>query len=135
MMQTHRVQRLLIVDDERVITNSLSTIFSMRGYETRGVYSAEAARALIEGWPPDLAIVDVVLPGMNGIQFAILLKAEFPNCRLMLFSGQPSASELLEFTNDEGHQFEILAKPVSPELLLEWAADNGVAAAKKCSES
>jgi DNA-binding NtrC family response regulator len=116
-------QRLLIVDDERTVTNSLATIFSIRGYETRGVYSAEEARALIHDWAPDLAIIDVLLPAMNGIDFAILLKAECPACRLMLFSGQTSTGELLEFAEGQGHHFEIVAKPVSPELLLEWAAD------------
>ncbi len=133
MLQTGRPQRLLIVDDERTITNSLSAIFSKRGYETRGVYSAEAARAVIQDWSPDLAIIDVLLPAMNGVELAILLKAEFPNCRLMLFSGETSAADLLEFAGGGAHQFEIVAKPVSPELLLDWAAHSSLPETKKCN--
>ena len=135
MLQTDRPQRLLIVDDERNITNSLSAIFSTRGYDTRGAYSAEEARALIQDWSPDLAIIDVLLPAMNGIDFAILLKAAFPKCRLMLFSGQTSASNLLELAKEQGHHFEIEAKPVSPELLLDWAADSSIPAANNPNES
>lgn len=124
MLQINRPQRLLIVDDERTITNSLATIFSIQGYETRGVYSAEEARALLQDWTPDLAIIDVLLPQMNGIELAILLKAEFPKCRLMLFSGQTVTGDLLEFAKGRGHEFEVVAKPVHPELLLHWAAAN-----------
>ncbi|SEG66309.1 Response regulator receiver domain-containing protein [Bryocella elongata] len=124
MLQMHQLQRVLIVDDERVITDTLVTIFSARGYVTRGVYSAEEAHAVIQDWPPDLAIIDVRLPRMNGIDFAILLKAECPGCRLTLFSGHTSTAELLEFAESQGHHFDIVAKPIHPEQLLAWAANN-----------
>jgi DNA-binding NtrC family response regulator len=127
-------QRLLIVDDDRTITNSLQIIFSRAGYDARGVYSAEEARALIEDWSPDLAIIDVLLPAMNGVEFAVLLKAEFPACHLMLFSGQPSTGELLEFAEGRGRHFEIVAKPVRPELLLDWAANGGTPAARSSDD-
>lgn len=124
MFQMHQSQRVLIVDDERTITDTLVTIFSGRGYETRGVYSAEEARKVILDWPPDLAIIDVRLPGMNGVDLAILLKAEHPSCRLTLFSGHTSTAELLEFAESQGHHFDIVAKPIHPEELLDWAAES-----------
>jgi len=40
-------------------------------------------------WPPDLAILDVVLSEMHGVDLAILLTQKLPNCRILLFSGQP----------------------------------------------
>ena len=80
-------KRVLFVDDERVIADTLGIIFSNHGYVTRAVYSAEQALELMSDWLPDLAIIDVLLPGMNGIDLAIRLKAEYPDCRLSLFSG------------------------------------------------
>lgn len=114
-------KRLLIVDDEKTITDSLVRIFSVAGYETRCAYSAEEARALLAEWTPDLAILDVCLPLMNGIDLAILLKAEYPECRLVLFSGNADTEELLQMAVRRGHTFDLFAKPVHPTELLTWA--------------
>jgi len=113
-------RRVLIVDDERVISDTLAIIFKNAGYDARPVYSAEQALELLsqEDWLPDLAILDVRLPNINGVDLAILLKAEYPRCKLSLFSGQPSAAEILEMANAAGHSFDILAKPVHPLELL-----------------
>ena len=114
-------KRVLFVDDERLIADTLAIIFSSQGYETRAVYSAEQALELISDWLPNLAIIDVRLPGMNGIDLAILLKAEYPDCRLSLFSGQASTSDLLELARQNGHSFDIIAKPVPPGEFLAQA--------------
>jgi DNA-binding response OmpR family regulator len=76
--------KILIVDDERTIADTLAVIFSQSGYETRAAYSSEQALEIIAEWLPDLAIIDVVLPLMNGIDLAILLRAQCPTCRLLL---------------------------------------------------
>lgn len=113
--------RVLVVDDEYVIADTLRAIFSAAGYETRPAYSAEQAVEIIAEWQPDLAILDVVLPVMNGIDLAILLKAQYPSCGILLFSGQAATAELLELAMKKGYNFEILAKPVHPDVLLESA--------------
>ena len=81
------MHKILIVDDERVIADTLAVILEQRRYESRAAYSAEEALELIATWSPDLAILDVILPRMNGIDLAILLKAEYPTCLVTLFSG------------------------------------------------
>lgn len=123
MAQLSERTRVLIVDDEPQITNTLVNIFSNRGYEARGVYSAEQAIELVKDWSPDLAILDVLLPEMNGIEFAILLRVEFPHCHLLLFSGETATQELVDASSDQGHSFDIMAKPTHPERLLDWAAE------------
>jgi CheY-like chemotaxis protein len=107
-------KRVLFVDDERLIADTLAIIFSSQGYETRAVYSAEQASELISDWLPNLAVIDVRLPGMNGIDLDIRLRAEYPDCRVSLFSGQASTSDLLERARQNGHSFDIIAKPVPP---------------------
>jgi DNA-binding response OmpR family regulator len=116
-----RRHKVLIVDDERTIANTLDLIFSASGYETRAAYSAEQALEIITGWLPDLAIIDVVLPLMSGIDLAILLTAQCPACRILLFSGQSLTADLLVEATTKGYTFDILAKPVHPTVLLERA--------------
>jgi CheY-like chemotaxis protein len=114
-------KRVLIVDDEWVITDTLVTIFSQRGYETKGVYSAEQALAFLEDWHPDFVVIDVLLPAMNGIDLAIRIRSQWPECHTSLFSGQAATADLLELATKSGHTFDVLAKPVHPSELLEMA--------------
>lgn len=111
-------RRILIVDDEITIADTLSLIFASNGYEAKTAYSAEQALEMLEEWRPNLAIIDVVLPGMNGIEFAIFLKASYPSCLFLLFSGQPGTGNLLEEARKKGHLFDILAKPLHPTFML-----------------
>jgi CheY-like chemotaxis protein len=122
MIGSEETTRVLVVDDERIIADTLVTIFVQAGYEARAVYSAEAALALAEAWIPDMAILDVYLPGMNGVDLAIRLKAELPDCRMTLFSGQSSTSDLLEKARNNGHALDIISKPVHPAELLSLLA-------------
>lgn len=115
--------RVLIVDDEKVIAITLAHIFRVKGYEARWAYSAEEAIPLIESWAPDLAVLDVCLPGMNGVDLAIRLKAMLPECRVLLISGKPETLEVMERASQNGHVIELIAKPVPPTLLLDRAAE------------
>jgi DNA-binding response OmpR family regulator len=112
-------RKILIVEDEKVIADSLGEILRAHRYLTRIAYSAEAAIDMLGWWSPDLAILDVMLPKMNGIDFAVTLKRLYPDCQILLFSGQPSVESLVDKARREGHDFEILAKPVHPSVMLD----------------
>ena len=116
-------RKIMVVDDEETIADTLSLIFASNGYEARAAYSAESALEILEQWRPDVAIIDVVLPGMNGIEFAIFLKASYPDVHFLLFSGQPGTGNLLEEAKKKGHLFEILAKPLHPTFMLATVAN------------
>lgn len=116
------VHKILIVDDERVIANTLAIIFRDAGYDARAASSAEQALEVVADWCPDLAIIDVILPKMNGIDLAILLKAK---CQVTLLSGQVTTSDLLAKAKASGHSFEIVAKPIHPSVLLRVASQLG----------
>jgi DNA-binding response OmpR family regulator len=115
-------QTVLIVDDEKSVSRTLQAIFAKRGYEARVAYSAEQAVEVFAEWQPSLAILDVQLPNTNGIDLAIALKTSHPACRVLLFSGHPSTTDLLAAAAADGHSFEILVKPVHPNILLDKAA-------------
>jgi DNA-binding NtrC family response regulator len=110
--------RILIVDDEKTIADSLALVFSKYGYETRAVYDAEQAIEIVKEWEPALAIIDVILPNMSGIDLAVYLKAAYPALPVLLISGQFVTESLIKDAANRGHHFEILAKPVPiPEML------------------
>jgi DNA-binding response OmpR family regulator len=117
-----RTRKILIVDDEAAISDTLAMIFRTQHYEAQVRYSAETAIELLAHWQPDLAILDVMLPEMNGIDLAIAIKANYPACHVLLFSGHTNTAVLLEEAGRKGHQFEVLAKPVHPNIMLERAS-------------
>jgi DNA-binding NtrC family response regulator len=121
-MDSPKPTKILIVDDEVSIADTLGTIFSNQGYEARVAYSAEQSIEIVAKWEPQLALIDVVLPAMNGVELAILLKANYPSIRVLLISGQIIAGTLVSEAAEHGHQFEILAKPSPVSELLDSAA-------------
>jgi len=67
-------------------------------------------------------ITDVILPGMSGIELAITVKRIFPDCKILLCSGQAAAVDLLDTATSAGHRFTLLAKPVHPQDILNHVA-------------
>jgi len=112
-------RRILIVEDEKVVAESLGQVLRVHGYTVRVAHSAEEAIDLISWWSPHLAILDVMLPKMNGIQLAMFLKEQRRDCGILLFSGQPSVEDLVAQARLDGLQFDILAKPVHPAVMLD----------------
>jgi CheY-like chemotaxis protein len=110
--------RVLVVDDERVIADTLATILNQNGFEASAVYTGSAAVDSARASHPDLVISDVIMQDMNGIEAAIRIRQILPACKILLFSGQAATADLLEKARAQGHQFEILAKPVHPQDLL-----------------
>jgi CheY-like chemotaxis protein len=110
--------RVLVADDEQVIANTLAIILNQSGFEARAVYSGESAVELLDSFKPDMLISDVIMTGMTGIEAAILTRSRLPKCKILLFSGQAATADLLEKAREQGHEFEILAKPVHPTDLL-----------------
>jgi CheY-like chemotaxis protein len=117
--QTPSKHRVIVVDDEQVIANSLAIILNQADIEARAVFSGEQAIELLESFQPEMLIADVVMPGMTGIKAAIAVRNNLPKCNILLFSGQAATTELLEQARTQGHEFEILAKPVHPADPLE----------------
>ena len=110
---------VLVVDDEKRIADTLALILDSKGYCAEAAYDGSTALAKCCARVPDLLISDVVMPGMNGIELAIKIKQRFPACRILLFSGQAATGDMLENSRSRGYEFEVLAKPVHPEQLLE----------------
>lgn len=110
--------KVLVADDEQVIANTLAIILNQAGFDARAVFSGEKAVELLDSFQPDMLISDVIMTGMTGIEAAIITRNRLPKCKILLFSGQAATADLLEKARAQGHEFEILAKPVHPTDLL-----------------
>ena len=110
--------KVVVADDERVIADTLAMILNQSGFEARAVYSGEKALELAPTLEPDMLISDVIMAALNGIDAAIQIRALLPRIKVLLFSGQAATADLLEKARAQGYEFEILAKPVHPQDLL-----------------
>jgi CheY-like chemotaxis protein len=115
--------RVLVVDDEPVIADSLVAILEHDGYEGRAAYDAATGLQCCESFLPDLVISDVVMPGMSGVEMSVIIRQRYPNCKVLLFSGQANTESFLEGARKQGYHFEMLAKPVHPRELLRRIAE------------
>jgi CheY-like chemotaxis protein len=110
--------RVLVVDDESMIRDTLVEILNGCGFEAVGVSSGDAALEILPRFSPDVVVSDVVMPGKNGVEAAIRIRELLPRCRVILISGQAATGDLLREAGEAGHEFEILAKPFRPQVLL-----------------
>jgi DNA-binding response OmpR family regulator len=112
-----------VVDDEDVIASTLELILLSRGFAVRSFVDPTDAAEAAQAEKPDFLLTDVMMPKLNGIELALKMREINPDCCVLLFSGQASTSDLLARASEEGHRFDILAKPVHPLDLLSKIAD------------
>lgn len=118
MSENSSKPRVLVADDERVIADTLAMILNQSGFQARAVYSGEKALEAAPEFEPEMLISDVIMADLNGIDAAIKIRAILPGIKILLFSGQAATADLLEKARAQGYDFEILAKPVHPQDLL-----------------
>ena len=110
--------RVLIVDDEPLIADTLKRILNLNGFVAEAVYSGDAALAALPALCPDIVLSDVRMPGRNGIETGILIRNSCPSTRVVLFSGQAGVSELMDEARRSGYGFDLWPKPIHPRELI-----------------
>lgn len=119
MTNTRYPHRIFVVDDELVIASSLARILRHEGFDDVFYFTnPQKAIKAVNAKPPALLITDVVMLPLTGLELAMKMQKICPECEIILFSGSPSTSQLLEIAKDEGYDFEILAKPIHPSELM-----------------
>jgi CheY-like chemotaxis protein len=110
--------RVVVVDDEVAIASTLKAILNHSGFDAHAMFSGQELVDSLETLRPDVLIMDVEMPGMTGIEAAIITRRKLPNCKILLWSGRAATSGLLLKAREQGHEFELLGKPVNlPDLL------------------
>jgi len=109
-----RGHRILVVEDNEEVGRFSTELLQDMGYSTRRADNARQALALIEAdqWAFDLVFSDVIMPGMNGVELAAIIRERHPHLPVVLTSGYSSVLA------DNAHQgFELIQKPYSVEAL------------------
>jgi DNA-binding response OmpR family regulator len=107
--------RILLVDDEPLITDSLSYSLKREGFEVKAVGDGEQAMKAIGSFDPDLVVLDIMLPGMNGLEVCRRIRANSSTPVIMLTA---RGEELDRILGLEVGADDYLAKPFSFRELL-----------------
>jgi two-component system, NtrC family, nitrogen regulation response regulator NtrX len=108
--------RVLIVDDDAATVASLSRAFALEGLEALTASSAVRALERLQAEPVDAILSDVVMPGMDGLEFLARLRERAPSVPVVLMSGQASLENAVKATRLGALDF--VEKPVSLDRLL-----------------
>lgn len=87
--------RVLVVDDEPSITDALCTALRYDGFEARGAGSGHDARTMLEGFTPDLVVLDVMLPDTDGFALARQLRADGHGVPIIFLTARDATADKL----------------------------------------
>ena len=109
-------EEILIVDDEKNIRSSLEGILKDEGYRVRGVPTGEDLLKQVAQGVPDLVILDVWLPGMDGLQALEEVKRVHPELPVIMISGHSTVETAVKATRLGAYDF--IEKPLSLEKTI-----------------
>jgi DNA-binding response OmpR family regulator len=116
-------QRILVVDDDRMVADTLNLIFRANGYDSEAVYSAADGLARARTFAPGLLLCDVTMPIETGLQLADKLHAEQPDCKVLMLSAYTSnAAKVHDHATLHNRSLKLLSKPCRPEEILREAS-------------
>ncbi|HKL01472.1 MAG TPA: sigma-54 dependent transcriptional regulator [Desulfotignum sp.] len=107
---------VLIVDDETTIIESLEGILSDDGFEVMHAFNGYEALKKIETDSPDIILLDIWMPGMDGIETLKEIKQGFPNIPVVMITGHGSIESAVDATKSGAYDF--LEKPLSIDKVM-----------------
>lgn len=110
---THSV---LIVDDERDAVDALKVYLDGQDFKVRLAYSGSEGLKAVQEAKPDLVLLDLAMPGMDGWQALKLMKASIPDLRVVILTGSVPDRNLEEQVKQAG-AIGILTKPIQIDEL------------------
>jgi CheY-like chemotaxis protein len=116
--------RILVVDDEKVIADTIVQILNRNGFIAEAAYGGQEAIDTARRRCPELVLSDVLMPQIDGVEAAIAIRKLCPDTRIILFSGQAATVEILARARERGHSFELLPKPIHPTQLIKHLREN-----------
>jgi two-component system, NtrC family, response regulator HydG len=114
------MRHVLIVDDDRDHAESLADVLEMRGHEVAVCYSGEEAVERFRGGNFDFVLLDIKLPGIDGLETFLQMKKLRPGARVMMMTGY--SLEQIVAQAIEGGALGVLNKPFAATQLLDVLA-------------
>ena len=113
--------RILIVDDETVVRESLQSWFDSEGYETGVAAGGREALVAIQKKQFDLALLDIKMPGMDGIELQKKLREADPELTVIIMTGYASVETAVEAL--KAGAYDYITKPIDPDELVHLVAN------------
>ncbi|MDH3238272.1 MAG: response regulator [Deltaproteobacteria bacterium] len=110
--------QILVVEDEQSVCYVLSSLFARMGYRTKTVSSAEEALSALDGEKPAVALLDIRLPGMSGLELLGEMKKVSPDTEVIMMTSYASTDTAIEAIRKEAYDY--LPKPFE-DLDEVWA--------------
>lgn len=108
--------KALLIDDEEEFVGTLAERLRMRGIQAEAVTEGQEALAIIEKDPPEVVVLDVMMPGMGGLDVLKLIKRDYPQIQVILLTGRGSTEEGIEGMRLGA--FDFMMKPIQIEELI-----------------
>ena len=116
------MQRVLVVDDEHLVADTLKMIFDLRGFDCMAAYSTDEALACAQEFCPDLLLCDITMPDRDGLELMQELSESHPGCRILVLTGYShNLQRVLEESSSMAQAVGVLCKPCPPTYLLREA--------------
>jgi len=116
------MQRVLVVDDDRLVADTLTLIFAKNGFDAKAAYSADQALQCAREFIPHLLLCDVTMPGKDGLALVHDITRELPACRIIVLTGfYSNLKNVREQASKLPRPMGILTKPCQPSELLRQA--------------
>ena len=93
---TKKSIKILLIDDEEEFANTLAERLELRGYQTRTAVCGEDGLNLLAGEAFDIAVLDLMMPGMSGLDTLRRIKTDKPDMPVVLLTGHGSTREGME---------------------------------------
>jgi CheY-like chemotaxis protein len=111
--------RVLVVDDDRLVADTLSLIYNANGYECEASYSAAEGFERAKAFLPALMLCDVTMPEESGLQLADRVEESMPNTRVLMLTAYASnAAQVVAQSRRMRRPLKLLSKPCRPDDLL-----------------
>jgi DNA-binding response OmpR family regulator len=109
--------KVLLVDDEEDFVSTLAERLRMRGMQTDTANNGNEALRILQENPPEIVVLDVMMPGMGGLEVLRRMKSSHPDIPVILLTGIGSTNEGIQ--GRELGAFGFLMKPLQIEELIE----------------
>ncbi len=116
--------KILVIDDEKIVCRALQKVLEQEGYYVESASTAEEGIRLIKEKQFQMALIDLVLPGIDGLEACKRIKAEFPMVKVVLMSGYiPKLQETKDVFESFGGCKTIIEKPFGGDEIVSLAKD------------
>ncbi len=109
--------RVLLVDDEVEFVTTLAERLALRGIDARTAFNGEEALRIMEADPPQVLVLDLMMPGLGGMEVLQYVRSNYPQVQVILLTGQGSTRAGIEGMRLGA--FDYLMKPLTIEELME----------------